>query len=447
MIDRRVLLIVCLLSVTSAPSVALAQGHGAAPSAAAVHSTKAKDSVAVKDSASANDSDSAKPAAKSLDLDKLLVADEEGDLLTEDKPAAPKAVSDSADLGQTSANADVKPATGGESVNASDSAGVTGTPPLTAGRRGPPPSGTTKADTADTRPVVVEEGRTINFAQNLKEYRSPRLAMLLSLLVPGLGQAYSRSYIKASAFGAAEIAAIGVAVYLNSVSKSKKKDAYNYADKHFDVRRIAEYDSLLRDEITIRRVSDSLPDIPRDSIPLLYDIPYDTYFYDVAKSKGAFYYESIRGKGFTPGWNDYDLSLEEVLSKNEGDTIDGLYGSRYVFYDYGNDDMFYYLRRIVDNAGRLVSNGERVLGYSSYQTEFNVMMDRSNSYRDAVNYVLYAIVLNHIASAIDAGFTARAYNARLLGEDNSAWNRLSVEQQFVFTGSEHSPGVALRVRF
>ncbi|GBU21907.1 hypothetical protein R80B4_01809 [Fibrobacteres bacterium R8-0-B4] len=447
MIDRRVLLIVCLLSVTSAPSVALAQGHGAAPSAATVHSTKAKDSVAVKDSASANDSDSAKPAAKSLDLDKLLVADEEGDLLTEDKPAAPKAVSDSADLGQTSANADVKPATGGESVNASDSAGVTGTPPLTAGRRGPPPSGTTKADTADTRPVVVEEGRTINFAQNLKEYRSPRLAMLLSLLVPGLGQAYSRSYIKASAFGAAEIAAIGVAVYLNSVSKSKKKDAYNYADKHFDVRRIAEYDSLLRDEITIRRVSDSLPDIPRDSIPLLYDIPYDTYFYDVAKSKGAFYYESIRGKGFTPGWNDYDLSLEEVLSKNEGDTIDGLYGSRYVFYDYGNDDMFYYLRRIVDNAGRLVSNGERVLGYSSYQTEFNVMMDRSNSYRDAVNYVLYAIVLNHIASAIDAGFTARAYNARLLGEDNSAWNRLSVEQQFVFTGSEHSPGVALRVRF
>jgi hypothetical protein len=374
-------------------------------------------------------------------LDKLLVADEEGDLLTEDKPAAvPKAASDSAALGQASANADGRQSEAGESVNAADSAGATGTQTSVISRRGPPPPRTAEYFNAD---AVVEDGRTINFAQNLKEYRSPRLAMLLSLLLPGLGQAYSRSYIKASAFGAAEIAAIGVAVYLNSVAKSKKKEAYNYAEKYFDIRRIVDYDSLLRDEITIRREQDSLPPIPRDSIPL----PYDKEFFRVAGSKSAYYYETIRDRDFTPGWTDYDLSLESVLSKNESDTIDGKYGSRYVFYNYNNDDWFYYLKRIVDNAGKLVSSGEPVLGYSSYQIEFNARMNRSNSYRDAVNYVLYAIVLNHIASAVDAGFTARAYNARLLGEDNSAWNRLSVEQQFVFTGSEHSPGVALRLRF
>jgi hypothetical protein len=436
--DRRVLFIVCLLPYVFAPSVVSAQG--AASSAKHINSAKAADSAAAKRSASVNDSASVKPAAKALDLDKLLVADEEGDLLTEDKPVVHKAASDSAALDQTSASAEGQSSGAGESANAADSAGGTGAQPSVAGRRGPPPPRTAEYYNAD---AVVEEGRTINFAQNLKEYRSPRLAMLLSLLVPGLGQAYSRSYIKASAFGAAEIAAIGVAVYINSVAKSKKKEAYNYADTHFDIKRILDYDSLLRDEITIRREIDSLRFIPRDSLPL----PYDKEFFRVAGGKGAYYYETIRDRDFTPGWNDYDLSLESVLSKTEGDTIDGFYGSRYVFYNYNNDDWFYYLKRIVDNAGRLVSSGEPVLGYSSYQAEFNTMMNRSNSYRDAVNYVLYAIVLNHIASAVDAGFTARAYNARLLGEDNSAWNRLSVEQQFVFTGSEHSPGVALRLRF
>ncbi|MDR2694586.1 MAG: hypothetical protein LBB74_10295 [Chitinispirillales bacterium] len=378
-----------------------------------------------------------KPAAKGLDLDKLLVDDEEGDLLTEEESAVPKTVSDSAALSQTPVNADGQPAGVDESVKAADSAG--GAPNLRAGRRGPPSPGTAKSDTAVPGPAVVEEGRTINFAQNLKEYRSPRLAMLLSLLVPGLGQAYSRSYIKASAFGAAEVAAIGVAVYLNSVAKSKKKEAYSFADEHFDVDSIRLYDSRLREKFVER---DSA--IVKDSLTQL---PYDKYFFDMAGSKGAYYYESIRGKSFTPGWKDNVLSLDQLLDSGPNDTIVGSDGSRYILDNYTNDDAFYYVKKIFDNAGRLVSNGESVLGYSSYQTEYNTKMDRSNSYRDAVNYVFYAIILNHIASAIDAGFTARAYNARLLGEDNSAWNRLSVEQQFVFTGFGHSPGVALRLRF
>jgi hypothetical protein len=411
--------------------------QGAAPNAKAVNSAKAKDSVAVKDSSAA----AKKPAAaKALDLDKLLVADEEGDLLTEEKPAVHKPASDSAAAGQAPAKTEGRLADDGEGgVKSADSAAQASTP-TQPGRRGPPPATSAEPDAAETGPAIVEEGRTINFAQNLKEYRSPRVAMLLSLLVPGLGQAYSRSYVKTAAFGAAEVAAIGVAVYFNSVAKSKKADAHKFADAHFGVDRIRNYDKELRDEILSR---DTTIEIERDSLPL----PYDQYFYETAAKKSSYYYESIRGKDFTPGWEDRNLSLGDILSHGETDTILGTDGSGYMFYAYNNDDMFYYVKRIFDGAGKLVSNGEPVLGHSSHQARYNTMVDGSNSYRDAVNYMFYVIILNHIASAIDAGFTARAYNARLLGEDDSAWNRISLEQQFVFTGSELSPGVALRLRF
>jgi hypothetical protein len=421
--NRRVLFIICSLLLMHAPSVVWAQR--------------------------AADSATAKPAAKVIDLDKLLVDDEEGDLLTEEKPAAHhKAVSDSADAGQSSTNADVHLAEESESAKAADSVERVSESPKP-GRRGPPLSRTADSDTADAGPVVVEDGRTINFAQNLKEYRSPRLAMLLSLLVPGLGQAYSRSYIKASAFGAAEVAAIGVAIYLNSVAKSKKKDAYDFADEHFDVKRIENYDTTLQNAFFKR---DTSLIQGKDTIPL----PYDRYFYNAAKNKETYYYESIRGKEFTPGWDDCNLSLSDVLSAGDqmlqaqtGDAvlIKGSDGSRYELFDYRSLDKFYYVKRVFDKLGNPVNDGEWVLGHSDHQTTYNEKIDKSNSYRDAVNYMFYVILLNHIASAIDAGFTARAYNARLLGEDNSAWNRVSVEQQFVFTGSELSPGVALRLRF
>jgi len=425
MTDRRILFIVCLLLPMLLPLAVSAQG--------AASPAKAVDS------------------AKGLDLDKLLVEDDDSDLFTEDKPVTHKAVpkaahkvaGDSAVVGQTPADADGNSAVEGEAAKSVDSVGREAAAPLAPVRRGPPASNTDYDAASAGGPPVVEEGRTINFAQNLKEYKSPRLAMVLSLLVPGLGQAYARSYIKASAFGAAEVAAIGVAIYLNSVSKSNKKDAYDFADKNFDVNKIMAYDSELRDAFIER--SDTV--IVRDSIPL----PYDKYFFDAAGSKSTRYYESIRGKEFTPGWKDYDISLKIVLDaieqmKGSGEKviIEGkdIHGNRYRYelYDYTSLDKFYYVKK--------VSGGDEwMLGHSSFQDQYNAMIEKSNSYRDAVNYMFYVILLNHIVSSIDAGFTARAYNARLLGEDKSVWNRLSVEQQFVFTGSELSPGVSLRVRF
>lgn len=232
------------------------------------------------------------------------------------------------------------------------------------------------------------------------------------------------------------------AVCFSAAAKSKKDEAYKFADKHFDTLIIRKYDNGLREKF---RSNESETD-EKDSF-FVFE-PYAAEFYKAAYS-GVDFYESIRGKKFAPGWKDNELTPEQLLDDydNRRDTvINGTGESRYEFYGY-EADGFYYFKRIVDFAGRAVAGGGPSLGYSSYQSEYNSMVNESNSYRDAVNYMFYVMLLNHIASAIDAGFTARAYNARLLGEDDSAWNRLSVEQLFVFTGGGFSPGVALRLRF
>jgi len=148
-------------------------------------------------------------------------------------------------------------------------------------------------------------------------------------------------------------------------------------------------------------------------------LPYDTAIYDkdffiAAGNKETYYYERIREKYLTPGWIDFDPGIDEIL------------------------------KLIIDENSRF---DDSWFGTSRFQATYNSMMKSSKSRFDAVNYTLYAILINHIVSAIDAGFTARAYNSYLLGKDDSVWNRFSVEQQYVFTGSEMTPGIALRVKF
>jgi hypothetical protein len=376
--------------------------------------------------------DSSSAPAKALDLDKLLSDEAEDDLLTEDKPTA-AASADSSEALPSEATPDISAVADKSKQPAS-------------GRRGPPPS--TGADSAPefAGPAVIEDGRTVNFAQNLKEYKSPRVAMLLSLLLPGLGQAYARSYIKAAAFGAAEVAAISAAVYFNSKAKSKRNEAYRWADVNFDAGKMDGYETMLRDEFVERGFEEDWAGIVDSA-----------FWADTAKAgKSPYFYESIRYREFTPGWLDNEPGLDLIIRGGDENGVINVPGENgkenryYQVYNGGADLLFYCVRRVlsIDGEGKPTAVGnDWALGYSDAQAEYNSMMDKSNSYSDAVNYMFYAMLLNHIASAIDAGFTARAHNARLLGADNSVWNRISVEQRHVFTGSAVSPGLALRVKF
>jgi hypothetical protein len=407
--------------------------------------------VAVDDDSPAGDEtvvagdELAAPAQRGLDLDRLLAdEDEEDDLLGEYEPT--EVAEDTAPAGGLPAVT----AEPGEEQDQAPSADVQRGPRGGSARGG---RGQAQAHQAALEqaaeepagPMVVEDGRTVNFAQNLADYRSPRLAMLLSLLVPGLGQAYSRNYVKAGGFVAAELAVIGVAVYFNAVGKSKKEDAHKFADRHFSVDSLKKYEEQLRWTLAH---DPELGGVDVDSLIINSHWPYDAAFYNAADRRSADFYNSIGGVDFTPGWDDNEFTLDQIIKFERDSVYQASNGSWYQrLHPDSNTDFFWIVRAVDAHGNRLViDQRDRARGYSSRQGRYNSMMDDANSYSDLVNYTLYALLVNHIVSAIDAGFTARAYNARLLGKE-SVWNRVSVEQQYVFTGSETSPGIALRVRF
>jgi len=96
-------------------------------------------------------------------------------------------------------------------------------------------------DTLPPVPVVVEKTRSVNFAKNLKEYRSPRKAMFLSLLLPGLGQAYAKTYWKTAIFGSIEAALVATSISFAVRGKQIKDKAHSFADKHYNNEKFVTY--------------------------------------------------------------------------------------------------------------------------------------------------------------------------------------------------------------
>ncbi|MFP4162985.1 MAG: DUF5683 domain-containing protein [Chitinispirillaceae bacterium] len=385
----------------------------------------------------AAESEAAASSSDELNLDELLSEEGEEDLLAEERP------DETAEENETvsEAAADTSSEAAKNSAQKADQKSPSHT------RSKPPkkvrtsPSGSQTPETVavgeDTTSseLVVEEVQSINFAHNLEEYRSPKLAMLLSFLVPGLGQAYSKNYLKAGAFVAAEAAIIGAAVAFNVKGGNQQQKAQDYADEHFSVDTLEKFTDDLAEEFRIRGKEGYVDTV----LPAI-----DSFFYASAEEKHSSFYREIRSEGFVQGWIDCEPNVGDVVSYDMTDTIDGEHG-KYMRSDRDTVVEFYLVNRILDEAGRRV-NQKDLIGFSSHQGEYNSMVDKSDSYYDAVKYSLYGLVINHIVSAIDAGFTAKAYNSYLLGKE-TVWNRLSVEQQYVFTGSETVPGVALKVKF
>lgn len=69
---------------------------------------------------------------------------------------------------------------------------------------------------------------------NSDNKKSPLLAGLMSALIPGAGEIYSESYIKAGVFIALEATLITVAVIYNNKGDEKTKEFENYADNVSD---------------------------------------------------------------------------------------------------------------------------------------------------------------------------------------------------------------------
>jgi hypothetical protein len=276
----------------------------------------------------------------------------------------------------------------------------------------------------------IEKVRSINFGANLKEYRSPKLAMLMSLILPGSGQVYAKSNWIAAGFLAVEAAVFGTGYAFIAKSKSMKKDAHKFADSLYDPIKYQDYSEALKNYLTAQGNEQSANSIIIDSI-FFSDSAAQQTFLENAQQKNDAFYDNIQSNGsiFVRGWTDVEPDF------NEQSGFGGIDTSRY--------------HQIAGEPRYLVAHkGDKDLafGFSDNQATYFDMIEAAQSKARVGRNFYLSLLVNHLASAVIAGIVAKKHNDELLGEE-SVWRRIDVEQNLVNTGSHTVNGYALGISF
>jgi hypothetical protein len=285
------------------------------------------------------------------------------------------------------------------------------------------------AATVSQPAAAIIDGYSINFAKNLKEYRSPKLAMLMSLILPGAGQVYAKSTLWAVAFGVIETGIISTGVALSAKSKNVKKQARSYADQHYSPDRFKGYLDSLKQYLSIKEGATG------DTIyRSIFSDGSDTAFFTEAQKKSDSYYGDgyIDGGSSSPfirGWNDVDPDFTSSGFQLESSSPYGIVSG----------DTSYLLFRKPDSTNRL-------FGVSGYQQHYDAMLKDSRKWASLSRNTFLSLLFNHLASAVMAGISAKRHNDELLGRE-SLWRHIEVEQCYVNTGSGTAPAYALQVEF
>jgi hypothetical protein len=299
-----------------------------------------------------------------------------------------------------------------------------------------PDSGATAAAVTLPKPKAladntkIEKVRSINFAANLKEYRSPKLAMLMSLILPGSGQVYAKSNWVAAGFLAVEAAVFGVGYAFISKGQRQKHDAHKYADSHFDTLKYKQYYADLENNLKKNFDEEKAKSILIDSIFRSDSTGAQTLLDDM-RSKNGSYYDNLLDTLtiFVRGWKDVEPEFTAEDGFKNIDTTK--------FQITSEATPYYVSRKGTDKIG---------FGFSQYQLNYIGMINDSRaSARIGKNFYM-SLLVNHIASAVIAGILAKKHNDALLGEE-SFWQRIDVEELAVNTGSHTVNGYALGIRF
>ena len=300
---------------------------------------------------------------------------------------------------------------------------------------------------APAKPVKIEEARAINFAKNLKDYRSPKLAMLMSLCIPGLGQAYIKSYWRTGLYLAAEAAIIGISVMYMNKGKDKYNQATGFADRNFSATKMQTYYKDLEGFLQ------NLGDDPASIQTALENISADTlktFLHDYA-AKNQEFYSTIKDKTYTQGWNDCQPSLAEIENATPGGPLQDQPGYQNRYYRYGSSDpdslgLSYYINIKNKDNDALITDGEMQYGYSANQRTFSTLTSQSNDYYKTATTVAFILLINHVVSAVDALISANMYNADLLGRQ-TFWHHIEVAPGVAGRDMISAPGLTMRVKF
>jgi hypothetical protein len=285
-------------------------------------------------------------------------------------------------------------------------------------------------------PVTIEKTHSINFARNLKEYRSPKLAMLMSLILPGSGEVYAQSNIWAAGFVIAEAAIITGGASLASSATKKTNSAHSYANTHYsDSAEVHYMDSLHAYLKATNGGEDSLFTSIFDSADL-------ATYQSILKSgnKTNYYYGTLINGGqsspFIRGWDDVTPGTFTSQGWQLNSTESQIYGTRPTN---AAADSAYLLDLKKDSSTILY-------GQSDHQQVYNGMIQSALNLSNYSRDVFLTLIINHVVSAITAGLLAKQHNDELLGQE-TFWNHVGVQISYVNTGSQTVPDYAFQVKF
>jgi len=289
-------------------------------------------------------------------------------------------------------------------------------------RGGGGPSGP-RTSVFETAEVGTE--RSIDFSRNAAEHRSPQRAMFLSLLVPGLGQAYNRDFWRTGLYLTIEGAMIGGAIYFNRDSRRIMRDAERFADANFDQEKLRLFYANI--------ITDAQRQFPENSIDDINEIIFGVF---ANNDKGtaienffADFERDFYGRSYGVGSRRFSVQGWADASWNTANSNELFAG--------GHIDSAY---------NRILSRGDAVFGLSALQNEYISQLDRSRLQSRRSSVFVVGIVANHIASATDAFISAIIHNRRLLREESSEpaskraeraeeiLSRISLESNMYFDG-------------
>jgi len=204
--------------------------------------------------------------------------------------------------------------------------------------------------------------------------KSPWLAGIMSLAVPGAGEFYTDSYLKSGIFFAAEIALWAFASAYDKKGNRQTDYFQNFANANWSVVRYAQWTQTN------------------------FGIPNGTYNWH------------IPGTDAYPPWEQINWSELNRMEQSIGTYYSHIlpaYNTQQYYELIGKYPQF---NQGWDDAGPTFNYGDALTPNFKY---YSVQRGQANTYYNTASTFVAIVVLNHVVSAIDAAFTAGSYNRGL----------------------------------
>lgn len=237
---------------------------------------------------------------------------------------------------------------------------------------------------SDPSPVPGED-------QPAEGEKSPWLAGALSIAVPGAGEFYSKSYVKAALFVAAEATSWIIAYTYNKQGDRRTGEFQTFADEHWSAVRYAQWTLDNRDVLN--------PNLP----------PPDTYN-PVPGGPGA----DCHAPFSCVTWTELNRMERDIASGAANGYTHQLpyYGAQQYYELIGKYDQF---SRGWDDSdpGAITSADLPLRSNSKLFYQYAELRAQANNKYDVASTFVSVAVVNHIVSALDAFWSATRFNHSL----------------------------------